>query len=165
MHAEALAFLSQSVRALGLGDAGRVIEFGSYDVNGSPRPLFSTGDYIGVDMRPGPRVTVVADAATVKLPPADVVVCSETLEHAVKPERLIKSARRLLRPGGWLLITCAAPERTPHGCDGGAIPPGEHYGHVSPADLTQWLAGWSNVSVEHYPQRGDLYAIARKPLP
>lgn len=35
----------------------------------------------------------------------DTIVCSEVLEHAVEPERILADAQRLLRPGGKAVIT------------------------------------------------------------
>src|SRR5690606_27806966 len=54
MHESVLAWVAGQVHARGLA-ALDVIELGSYDVNGSVRPLF-VGDYTGIDMRPGPGV-------------------------------------------------------------------------------------------------------------
>jgi SAM-dependent methyltransferase len=35
----------------------------------------------------------------------DVVICSEVVEHLEQPEALLAEARRILRPGGFLLLT------------------------------------------------------------
>lgn len=36
---------------------------------------------------------------------ADFVYCSEVVEHLLEPERLLSEIGRILRPGGWLLLT------------------------------------------------------------
>ena len=56
MTREVMEFVS------GLGLEGRCLDVGSYDVNGSVRGLFvrARSGYVGVDMRNGPNVDVVA---------------------------------------------------------------------------------------------------------
>lgn len=82
------------------------LEVGSLDVNGSVRGLF-TGAYVGVDMRDGPSVDVVALGSALPFPDAsfDVVVSTELLEHDAAWWVSIAEMRRVLRPGGHLLIT------------------------------------------------------------
>lgn len=82
------------------------LEVGSFNVNGSPRQFFA-GPYIGVDMRSGPGVDEVAFAADLPYPDAtfDVVVCTEMLEHDPTPWRSVPEMARVLRLGGWLLLT------------------------------------------------------------
>lgn len=164
MHPEAYTFLEQTIRRLfPIGCQGlHVVEFGSRDVNGTPRPLFAGASYVGVDIAPGPGVDVVADAAEYEGAPADVVVCAETLEHTPHPERLIASARRVLKPGGWLILTAAAPPRAPHGCTAdGSMAPGEYYANIEPERLKAWLRGWEYVAVSTHPH-GDVYAAAQR---
>ena len=99
MHQQPLDFTARRL-ATRKAPVRRVIELGSLDINGSPRHLFDDGvDYVGVDLQSGPGVDVVADAATVGLEPADVVLCLEVFEHATNPEAIIRNARVLLRGG------------------------------------------------------------------
>jgi cyclopropane fatty-acyl-phospholipid synthase-like methyltransferase len=162
MHPEALAYVKRHAP-----DApGDVAEVGSYDVNGSPRGLFSAATfYTGYDIRAGRGVDEVRDVAQWRAAPRfDTVVSTETLEHAKNAEALLAGMARMLRPGGLLILTAAAPERTPHGNNGGAVGAGEHYAGVDPADLRRWLreAGLTVVDLEHHAKRGDVYATARK---
>jgi SAM-dependent methyltransferase len=39
----------------------------------------------------------------------DIVYCGEVIEHLVDPDRLIDECARVLRPGGWLLLTTPNP--------------------------------------------------------
>ena len=126
---------------------------------------------MGVDRRPGPGVDVVdPDDSLDGAGAFDVVISSETLEHADNPAGLIASAWRALRPGGTLVLTAAGPDRTPHTCDGGPDPVGhgEYYANVSAEQLTNLLADWTDVDVRyglsHGHAMGDVYATAKKPV-
>ena len=166
MHAEAFAFVQQTVEGLAL-KRPHVLELGSYDVNGSVRGLFAhAASYTGLDARSGPGVDVTAraqDYMPARL--AHVVVSTEAAEHDPDPAGLVAAAYRCLRPGGVLIFTAAAPERAPHGNDGGAQRSDEHYANIPPADLRRWLkaAGFVDAHVSHAPAVGDVYAVAHKP--
>jgi SAM-dependent methyltransferase len=164
MHPAAYRFVTGVVDKLDVSQL-TVVELGSYDVNGSVRPLFAgCAGYIGVDLRPGPGVDVVGDAATWGEPEhCDVVVTTETLEHTPAAREIVANAARLLRPGGWVIVTAASPARTPHGVDGGQVG-AEFYAGVSAAQLLAWLidAGLDPEQVRE-ADGGDVYALARKP--
>lgn len=85
----------------------KVLDIGSYDVNGSLRDLFT--DYTGVDMRDGPNVDIVANSH--KLPfkddTFDLVTCVETLEHDDRPFDTMKEIYRVLKKGGKVIL-CAS---------------------------------------------------------
>ena len=92
---------------------GPVLEIGSYQVAGQEdladlRELFPGKPYVGLDMRPGPGVDLVADAQA--LPHADAslgtVIAMNTLEHVPRFWRALDEIRRVLRPGGALLLSC-----------------------------------------------------------
>jgi len=88
----------------------RVLEVGSRNVNGSPRPAFSTAhEYIGVDVAPGKDVDlVVPDGKLVTLfceSSFDVVVCCEVLEHSENPLRLAADLLAVTKPGGFIVLT------------------------------------------------------------
>lgn len=62
---------------------------------------------IALDVRPSRGVHVVGDAQALGLADSsfDVVLCTEMLEHVPEPQRAIDEIRRVLRPGGLLLLT------------------------------------------------------------
>lgn len=163
MHREAYQFVADQVAELTM-EGRAVLELGSYNVNGSVRPLFAgCARYVGLDLRPGRDVDVVSAAADYDGAGAfAVVVCCEMLEHDPDPPATLASAWRALQPGGMLILTAASPLRAPHGCDGGQVGPAEHYAGIGAVQLSQWLEGWSDVQIMHTPSRGDLYATARK---
>jgi SAM-dependent methyltransferase len=90
--------------------AGRFLEFGDPYY----RCLFSTGaisQYDVLDVVPGPAVTIVADIQNCPNVPDntyDVIVCTQVLEHVANPFRAAAELRRILKPGGQLLLTVPA---------------------------------------------------------
>jgi len=163
MHAQAYDFVQRIAAGLGLNGM-RVLEFGSYNVNGSVRPLFAAAsEYIGVDIRPGPDVDIVADAASIDgLGEFGAVICCEVLEHAPDPEGIIAAAYRSLKPGGIFLLTAAGPDRTPHGVMGGALGD-EFHANIDPDQLDLWLHGWERVTIIEDHRVCDVYAVAYRP--
>lgn len=110
-HPEHMAFLKRCVERYPDHAKGRVLEFGSYDVNGASRAAFpDAAAYVGVDHRKGPGVDVVglfhefyADE------PFDVFLCCNTLEHDPHWTKTLAAGFSLLRPGGIFILT------VPHG--------------------------------------------------
>ncbi len=162
MHQSAFDWVSYQVKLH--GPFPTVIELGSLNINGSVRRTFRPCRYIGVDIVGGPDVDVVKDAALYRPKElVDCVVCCEVLEHSDHAGAIVENAITMLKPGGWLIITCAGPERTPHsGVDGLKVREGEFYLNVQPHNLVHWLEDLVDVDVVRAPHYGDLYAVGRK---
>lgn len=161
MHADAYCFVAVTTGYY--GPFARVVELGSYDVNGSVRDCFPGALYTGVDLRPGRGVDVVADAAEYQPEAApDCVVCCEVLEHAPNAAGIVANAAAMLAPGGLLILTCATDPRRPHGVNGGAVG-SEHYANIGPGELVGWLAAAGLIASLSQGTPGDLYATGRKP--
>ncbi|CAB4177345.1 AdoMet_MTases domain containing protein [uncultured Caudovirales phage] len=164
MHIEAYAWVAQSLQMM--PTPSTVLELGSRDINGSPRPLLPGTRYTGLDVVAGDGVDVVADAAQFEaLNPFDLVICCEVLEHAPQAAAIVATAVRCTAPGGHIIITCASDGRAPHSAvDGGTVREGEHYANVPWTDLQAWLqaAGATVLQIESRPDRGDVYAFARR---
>jgi hypothetical protein len=88
-----------------------IVEVGSYIVAGQEdigdlRSLFRDRAYVGLDRRPGPGVDLVADVE--RLPQADgsvgTVLALGTFEHVQRFWLGFDEVRRVLRPGGALLV-------------------------------------------------------------
>jgi len=93
------------------GDGQTCIDIGSYNVNGSLRPMVEAHgySYIGVDIREGPGVDYVMPDPY-HLPAAlagdafDLIVTSSCLEHCVNPFRLMRDVQEYMLRGGLIVI-------------------------------------------------------------
>lgn len=90
----------------------RVIEVGSMNVNGSLRATIEAlgpARYIGVDLGEGPGVDEVCPAEALVgrfgEEAFDLVVCTEMLEHVREWRVVVTNLKRLVAPGGVLLVT------------------------------------------------------------
>ena len=88
---------------------GRVLEIGSYDVNGTLNEELEGCEHIKMDMREGPNVDVVANAHVLPFPDDsfDAVICVEMLEHDAAFWVTMKEIERVCRVGG-AVILCAS---------------------------------------------------------
>jgi 2-polyprenyl-3-methyl-5-hydroxy-6-metoxy-1,4-benzoquinol methylase len=103
-------------RALGAAgvDGGELLDVGCGQGQLWPYVRRRFASYTGVDVvrydgfpAEGRFVLADADAGSVPLPDAsfDVVAAVETIEHLDGPRRFARELSRLVRPGGWLVIT------------------------------------------------------------
>jgi SAM-dependent methyltransferase len=135
-----------------------VLDIGGRDLNGSPRMFFPNANpYHVLDLHPGPNVDIVTDAASwqpvfsdgVSDAGYDLVICTEVFEHTPAWPAILATAWRSLRPGGWLLFTCAGPGRPVHSGITAvwALEPGEHYANVSHGEIAAELheQGWTEI--------------------
>lgn len=172
-HPEQLGFIAACVSAnRPLVNGSRVLEVGSYDVNGSVRRLFSGADeYVGVDLVEGPGVDRVGDGSIIDDPDGswDVTVSGECFEHDPHWRRTFATMVRVTRPGGLVAFTCASRGRIEHGTSRTTAreSPGtqsvglDHYRNISPAEvralpLDEWFSSWR---LHYAPVAADLYFV------
>lgn len=132
-----------------------VVDFGSYDVNGTLRPIFQTHRYIGIDMCAGPNVDIVCDNKNVTLENnyADIIVSSSCFEHDEMFWLSFLEMCRVVKQGGLIYIN--VPSRAPY--------------HAYPVDcwrfyIDSWkaLEKWANYSkynitlLESYIDKRDI---------
>lgn len=145
----------------------RILEIGSRNINGTVRDHFPAADYVGVDLMPGPGVDVVGDASKQTFKKLfDLVLCCEVFEHTDRWPVLLSAAYMALRPGGRIIVTCAARGRRAHsGIDGGELRPDEHYSNLRAGDLAKEIeeSGFLLDTIEENHHWHDLYAFAHRP--
>ena len=90
----------------------RVLEVGSYDVNGSPRELVELhqpASYLGIDIAEGPGVDRICPAERIveEFGPAsfDVIISTEMIEHVRDWQLILSTMKRALAPHGLLIVT------------------------------------------------------------
>lgn len=118
-HPEQLGFFTAvASRNASLLRSARVVEIGSYDVNGSVRKIFgSASNYVGVDLEDGPGVDVIGFGHELTFPDGefDAAVSGECFEHDPHWSDTFANMIRMTRAGGLVAFTCASRGRPEHG--------------------------------------------------
>ena len=165
MHTEIMDFLKRARNEAGLSSlAGlRVVELGSFVINGTPRDEFTgAASYIGVDWRAGKGVDVVSLAHAAPIDRADVVLCCQMLEHDPFWRRTVEKACEMLTDGGWFFCTWAGPGYCHHEQE--TAPPwegtGAYYGNLTVEEVAAKVlefAPHAKVTTDY--RRGTLDAL------
>ena len=114
-----------------------VLEFGSLNINGTPREFFKECDYTGIDWREGKDVDIVCKAHEYK--PGrrfSVIISTEMLEHDKFAAESVLKMVDLLKSNGLLIITCASLDRKEHEAECGID---NFYKNISSEELLNWL--------------------------
>jgi len=95
----------------------KVLDIGSFDVNGNEEFLFKNCDFTGLDLGAGKGVDVVCPAHEYDVldKTFDTIVSCECWEHNPYYAESIQNAIRMLKPGGLFFFTCATTDRPVHG--------------------------------------------------
>jgi SAM-dependent methyltransferase len=95
----------------------RVLDIGSFNVNGNEEFLFTDCDFVGLDIGEGEGVDVVCPAQDYDAPDEnfDTIISCECWEHNPFYKESIQNAVRMLKSGGLFLFTCATTGRPEHG--------------------------------------------------
>ncbi len=136
MQWEAMEFLKRVRHARPKHFGGvRVLEIGSRNVNGSARELFADCEYVGTDRKAGKGVDVVMHGEDLDYPndSFDVALSTESFEHTLRWPTIMENMRRMLKPGGLLIVTTAAFDYKKHGPRDGPT-----YRNLQPYDLVEW---------------------------
>lgn len=134
----------------------RVLDIGSYDVNGTYKTLFGEKySYFGADIEKGPNVDIVLTDIYnwngIEDNSFDVVISGQAFEHIEYPWETIKEMTRVLKPDGFLCIiapSSAREHRYPLDCY-------RYYQDGLPA-----LIKWSGVELLHSSISGVPYYFA-----
>jgi len=157
-------FVEQYVKK---GDS--VLDVGSYDVNGSYKPLFDGCHYLGIDIETGPNVDVVL-SEMYKYPfpdnHFDVVVSGQCLEHTFHPWRAVNEIGRVVKHGGFVCLI--APWQWPihrYPVDCFRILPDGMANMMKDAGLEVLSCTHSTAGTSFSPVENDCYGVGRKLLP
>lgn len=103
-------------------------------------PMLPGVNYVAIDLRCTPLVTVVAHAEQIPFSSErfDLVLCTQMLEYAPDPQRVISEIHRVLKPGGALILS--VPAVFPRDAD-------EDRWRFLPAGIRQLLAGFSEIEI------------------
>jgi predicted SAM-dependent methyltransferase len=85
--------------------SGKTLDVGCRWINGAVRDLFD--DYTGLDIEPGLNVDIVCNAHKIPFDDNffDTVCCLEMLEHDTNFFESIAECHRVLKPGGFFLLS------------------------------------------------------------
>lgn len=124
----------------------KILDIGSYDQNGTYRKCFKEQRYLytGLDLEKGPNVDVVPDNIylwkELSEESYDLVISGQVFEHIEFPWLTIKEIERVLKPGGFCIISA----------------PNAGIEHKAPKDCYRYfsdgfsaLAKWANLHVHH----------------
>jgi len=137
----------------------KILEIGSYFVNGSIRPFFDGADYLGVDLTEGPGVDLVSPGHKLNMPNAsfDLTISCECFEHDPHWLETFMNMIRLTRPGGLVVFTCATTGRVEHGTtrSGAEQSPGsqsigwDYYRNLTESDFRSKV-NFGDIFEEHF---------------
>lgn len=127
------------------------------DVGGRLQPYRSLlgnrcGRYVSIDLCVTPLVEVAADAECLPFGSAqfDVAICTQMLEYIADPAIVIREIHRVLKPGGFLLMS--VPSVFPRDSD-------EEYWRFLPHSVRRLLADFNHVEVA--PEGNSLVGFIR----
>ena len=172
MHESSLEHVEQLVtKHLDRTQSLKIIDIGSYDVNGSYKPFFDAPDwkYTGVDLAAGPNVDVVL-RSPYRLPFAshsvDVIVSGQAFEHIEFFWLTWQEMARVLKPGGYIFLVAPSrgPEhRYPQDC-WRFYPDGfRALASFGGLELVSVSTDWEPHADEHSAPWGDTVGVFRQP--
>jgi SAM-dependent methyltransferase len=154
----------------------KILEVGSYDVNGTIRSLFSDSEtYLGADLIAGPGVDIAKSGHEIDLESdsLDLALSCECFEHNPYWFETFQNMIRMTKPGGLIAFTCASRGRVEHGTDrsGAELSPGtsslgwNYYRNLRQSDFESRmdLADHFTIFMFYYmPTYADLYFFGFK---
>lgn len=163
MHPSVLEWFQRTLTAEDVA-AKRVLEVGSFDVNGSVRPHVESlrpSQYHGVDAAPGPRVDQVVNCEQLVQTVGsgwDIVISTEMLEHVRDWRTCLLQMAEAVAPGGMLLITTRSPGFPYHPF------PEDHWRYTPEfmGDVLETLDLKATVIPDPDPYSPGVFVLARK---
>lgn len=141
----------------------KVIEVGSYDVNGSLRSFIESLDpaeYIGVDIEEGPGVDIVCNAEDIVEifgeESFDVVISTELMEHVKEWRRVISNLKKVCKNDGIIILTTRSYGFPYHGYP-------HDYWRFELDDIKNVFSDFDIISLENDYLEPGIFLKARKP--
>lgn len=126
----------------------KILDVGSYDVNGNNRGLFNHDnikEYIGCDIIEGPGVDIVLPAHKLIFRNYfNTIVSCECFEHDMHIKDTLKNIVLMLKSGGCFMFTCATTGRAEHGTRRS----GDLYSSPGTAADDSWCDYYKNLTEE-----------------
>ncbi|MFZ5998464.1 MAG: class I SAM-dependent methyltransferase [Nitrospirota bacterium] len=142
----------------------RVLEIGSYDANGSLRPILETwqpAEYVGVDIEKGPGVDVICKVEDIirefGKENFDVVISTEVIEHVLDWRKALSNMKNICKPDGIILITTRSYGYPfhPTPCD---------FWRYESEDMENIFSDCELISLEKDPRDPGIFIKIRKPM-
>ena len=129
----------------------KVLDIGSFDVNGNEEFLFKNCDFTGLDIGEGNGVDVVCPAQDYDVPDEtfDTIISCECWEHNLYYAESIQNAIRMLKSGGLFLFTCATTGRPVHGTSAQDVIDRANMKTLQGTEIIRWKT-MPNVSRENW---------------
>jgi SAM-dependent methyltransferase len=161
-HESAFTFAARSLADFPRLKGAQVLEVGIGP--GSVRPLavrWGASSYLGVNAFPGPGVDVVCpvESLATKLGEnaADLVICTEVVEHVQDWRAAISNMKRVLREGGRLILTTRSRGYPWHGAP-------LDYWRYGIDDMRNIFRDFDDLVVEPDPQEVGVFVSGSKPV-
>lgn len=164
MHGSVLTWTYETVDETDVAGLD-VLEVGSFNVNGSVRPIVEEhgpASYVGVDRVAGPGVDMVVDAERLTevlgRDCCDVLISTEMLEHCDDWQQCVREMVAAVRPGGLLVVTTRSVGFAYH------CPPDVwRYSWDALLDVFEYRAGLRVEVLIRDPEAPGVFVRARKP--
>lgn len=160
MHKQSHALMKEVVGELfrrnKFSSGSKVLDVGSYNVNGNYRDIFEDKDviYIGMDVREGPNVNIVCNIYQLNIENEyDLIISGQLLEHLEFPLLAVVNMKRALKAGGWIILIAPfqwSEHKYPIDC-----------WRLLPDGMKFLLEGFESVS--SFIKEKDTIGIGRKP--
>ena len=141
-----------------------VLEVGSRNINGGIKDIILSKqprNYIGTDKEKGEGVNIVVPVeeltATVGHGTWDVVISTETLEHIQDWRTGLNQMKKVLRPGGLLIITTRSPGFPQHNYP-------HDYHRYTKIDMEYILRDMVLLNLQDDPMANGVFVTAYKPV-
>lgn len=141
----------------------RVIEVGSYNVNGGIRDILESWEpkeYIGVDIEAGPGVDVVCNGENLVekfgKDSFDVVISTELVEHVENWKKVFSNIKNICKPNGAIYVATRS-----YGFPYHAFP--HDYWRYETEDIKAIFSDCEILSIQKDPEAPGIFIKAKKP--